>query len=220
MSRQYLYKSALDLPKVFPNALRYNSELETFSDRQRYPIISLVAPVVGAPILKELSISDDGVVLSATGSIVPMFYIAKSLERLVILMTTSKPDPNPDNDPVAITGVMAVSFLDLAGFYDEDKKKARKKNTTFKLPKNNLSLTNLLRSYTNVLDGGKLRNVGGGREKNPYDDPMEGYWGVKWLDCVLSLMVEQINSMEDPAEKAWHLRSKLCCVYFLVCVYK
>ena len=64
MSR-YLYKSGLDVAKVFTNADQYDSVLENFLDRQKYSIVSLVQPVADAPILERLSIVDDIKILSA-----------------------------------------------------------------------------------------------------------------------------------------------------------
>jgi len=206
----YLYKSGLDVAKVFIKADQYDSVLENFLDRQKYSIVSLVQPVADAPILERLSIVDDIKILSAKGSNVPIFLIGKSVARLVT--TAVNPDPNPDNLPV-ITNPMGVSFLDSVGFYDEKKKKAMKNDTTFKLPNQNHTFYRFLRDHPNVLDGGKMRGFSG-----HFDDPMKAYLDCDWLPCILLNMVDKINSMEDPEEKALHMQSKLLLLYlFCIC---
>jgi len=204
----YLYKSGLDVAKVFTNADQYDSVLENFLDRQKYSIVSLVQPVADAPVLERLSIVDDINILSAKGSNVPIFLIGKSIARLII--TAINPDPSPDNLPV-ITNPMGVSFLDSAGFYDEKKKKARENDTHFKLPNQNHSFYRFVRDHPNVLDGGKMRL---GARPGHFDDPMKAYLDCDWLPCILLHMADKINSMEDPEEKAWHIQSKLFYFFF------
>jgi len=207
-----IYRCVSDSVKILPNADEYCSVMTDFSDRDQFPIVDLLSPAEDVQLHDKLSFTE-GVLTSTNNSTLPLYLIGPSIEKIIIDKIPN-PSPGHSSTKYEVTETMAIKFLELVGFFDEKKEKAKKKQETFKLPKQFNSFTRFLRSYHNVLEGGKMAT----KETNTYyNDPMEAYMECDWLTFVLEYVVDQINSMNDLTQKKWHLMRK-CCIYLYLFV--